>query len=63
MSKKRILWLFNHSSLRSFEVPLLVKMGYEVYCPKSYDFEIGDFSCTITYEYDRTLTIPKDVLE
>lgn len=63
MSKKRILWLFNHSSLRSFEVPLLVKMGYEVYCPKSYDFEIGDFSCTITYEYDRTLTIPKEVLE
>ena len=50
MSKKRILWLFNHSSLRSFEVPLLVKMGYEVYCPKSYDFEIGDFSCTITYD-------------
>lgn len=62
MSKKRILWLFNHSSLRSFVVPLLVKMGYEVYCPKSFDYEIGDFSCTITYEYDDTLTIPKDVL-
>lgn len=58
---KRILWLFNHSSLRKFEVPMLIDMGYEVFCPKQWN--IFDFSASITYEYDASLTIPKEVLD
>lgn len=57
---KRILWLFNHTSLRKFEVPMLIEMGYEVYCPKKCN--IFDFSASISYEYDFSLTIPEDVL-
>lgn len=60
---KRIFWLFNHTSLRKFELPLLREMGYEIYCPKIYDFEAGDYSASVTYEYDASLTIPTDVLE
>ena len=57
---KRILWLFNHTSLRKFEVPMLIEMGYEVYCPKKCN--IFDFSASISYEYGFSLTIPEDVL-
>lgn len=59
---KRIFWMFNHSSLRAFEVPLLIELGYEVYCPKKYSFDYGDLSASCTYEFDETLSIPKDVL-
>ena len=58
---KRILWLFNHTSLRKFEVPMLIDMGYEVYCPKQWN--ILDFSASVTYKYDESLTIPKHILE
>ncbi|MDO4921262.1 MAG: glycosyltransferase [Phascolarctobacterium sp.] len=58
---KRILWLFNHTSLRKFEVPMLISMGYEVYCPKKWN--IFDFSASISYEYDSSLTIPQEVLD
>lgn len=63
MSKKRILWLFNHTSLRKFEVPLLIEMGYEVYCPKKWTLDFGDYSASISYEYDSSLSIPKNDLE
>lgn len=63
MSKKRILWLFNHTSLRKFEVPLLIDMGYEVYCPKICDIEFGDYSTSISYEYDACLSIPQGDIE
>lgn len=61
--KKRILWLHNHTSLRKFEVPLLIELGYEVYCPKIFKVGSGDGSATITYKYDKTLSIPQDVLD
>ena len=57
---KRILWLFNHTSLRKFEVPMLIDMGYEVFCPKKWNFL--DFSASVTYEYDNSLTIPENDL-
>lgn len=63
MSKKRILWLFNHTSLRKVQVPLLIELGYEVYCPKIYSFEFGDYSASISYEYDASLTLSDEVLE
>ena len=59
---KRILWLFGHTSLRKWEVPLLVELGYEVFCPKIFGVEFGDCSASVTWEYDATLTIPQDVL-
>ena len=61
--KKRVLWLLNHTTLREFEVPLLVEMGYEVFCPKIFQVGMGDGSASITYEYDQTLSIPDDVLQ
>ncbi len=63
MDKKRILWLFNHTSLRKFELPLLIEMGYEVYCPKIFGAEFGDRSASVTYEYDSSLSIPEEVIE
>lgn len=63
MSKKRILWLFNHTSLRKVQVPLLIELGYEVYCPKIYSYEGGDYSASVSYEFDDSLTIPSEVVE
>lgn len=60
---KRILWIFNHTTLRKWEVPLLIEMGYEVFCPKHYGVDFGDLSTTTTTEFDYTLTIPSEVLE
>lgn len=61
--KKRILWLLNHTTLREFEVPMLIEMGYEVFTPKIYQYEFGDLSASVTWEYDASLTIPQDALE
>lgn len=61
--QKRIFWLCNHTSLRMAQVPMLIDMGYEVYCPKIYSWEYGDFSGSVTYEYDASLSIPKDIID
>lgn len=61
--KKRILWLLNHTTLREFEVPLLVEMGYEIFTPKIYQYDFGDLSASVTWKYDETLTIPAEDLE
>lgn len=63
MSQKRILWLMNHTTLRKFEAPLLIGMGYELFCPKVFGFSFGDYSCSITYEYDHSLSLPPEVLK
>jgi len=63
MPSKRILWLFNHTSLRKFEVPLLIEMGYEVYCPKIFDVDFGDFSASISDQFDSSLSIPQEDLK
>ena len=60
--RKRILWLFNHTSLRKFEVPLLIELGYEVFCPKILELDYGDFSVSVSYEFDQSLSIPEEVL-
>ena len=61
--QKRILWLYNHTSCRNTQVPMLIDMGYEVYCPKIYSYEWGDYSASVTYEYDVSLSIPQDVID
>jgi len=60
---KRILWLLNHGALRNFEVPLLISMGYEVYCPKIYQIGFGDTSASCTDEFDSSLTVDKNIIE
>ena len=61
-SEKRILWLLNHTTLRDFEVPMLIDMGYEVFTPKIYQYEFGDLSASVTWDYDYSLSIPEDAL-
>ena len=63
MSKKRVLWLMNYTSLRNFEVPLLLKAGYEVFTPKIVPFGFGNENASVTWEYDQTLTISSENLE
>lgn len=60
--KKRILWLLNHTTLREFEVPMLIEMGYEVFTPKIYQYSFGDLSASVTWEYDSSLSIPQEDL-
>lgn len=60
MTKGRILWLLNHSALLNSEVPILWELGYEVFVPKIAMFDV---SANVTYKYDNTLTIPKEILE
>ena len=60
---KRILWIFNDARQREVEVPLLVRHGFEVLCPKSYNLGFGDHHVSVSDAYDGTLTLPKEVLE
>ena len=59
-TKKRVFWLLNHTTLREFEVPLLIEMGYEVYTPKHFPLNAGNRSASVTYEFDNGLSIPLD---
>ena len=60
--QKRILWLLNHSTLRNFEVGMLVRLGFEVFIPKVIPFDEANQSASVVFEYDETLTIKKDFL-
>lgn len=60
--QKRILWLLNHSTLREAEVPLLMKLGFEVFTPKK--MPQGNFrSGSVSFEYDKSLSIPHSLLK
>jgi hypothetical protein len=58
----RLLWLINHKTLRNFEVPLLLDLGYEVFTPKIYPTDIANISASVDYTYDQYLTIPARIL-
>jgi glycosyltransferase involved in cell wall biosynthesis len=61
--KRRVLWLINHSTLRAFEVPLLISLGLEVYTSKLYPRHQTSFrSSSADFSFDRSLTIPGDDL-
>ena len=62
MRNYRAVWLMNHNTLRPFEVPMLLDMGFEVYCPKTYPYDEGNMSASVDYQYDKSLSIPEDVL-
>lgn len=63
ISVKRALWLLNHTTLRHFEVPLLEKLGYEVYLPKMFPYDEGNMSASVDWSYDSKLSIPKEALD
>lgn len=59
---ERILWLLNHTTLREAEVPLLMKLGFEVFTPKK--MPQGHFrSGSVSFEYDKSLSIPHSLLK
>ena len=60
---KRALWLMNHTTLRRFEVPMLIEMGFEVYCPNMFPYDEGNMSASVTREFDSTLTISCEQLD
>lgn len=60
--RKRILWLLNHTTLRDGEVPMLIRLGFEVYVPKKFPFDEANQSASISYAYDSSLTIDPSLL-
>jgi hypothetical protein len=59
---KRILWLLNHKTLMQYEVPLLLKMGFEVFVPKIIPRTTEFRSGAVDFSFDESLTIPAHVL-
>ena len=57
-SVKRILWIVNHKTLMSGEVPVLRSLGFEVFVPKILPAHDRGFrSAGVTYDYDAALDI------
>jgi hypothetical protein len=55
---RRILWIVNHKTLMSGEVPLLRSLGFEVFVPKIVPAHDRGFrSAGVTYDYDAALDI------
>ncbi len=59
---RRILWLLNHKTLMPYEVPLIMDLGFEVFVPKKVP-KTNFRSAAVTFDYDKSLTIPKAALE
>lgn len=60
---KRILWLLNHTTLRDSEIPMLIRLGFEVYIPKIVPFDEANRSASVSYEYDNSISIPSRLLK
>lgn len=58
---RRILWLLNHKTLMPYEVPLIMNLGFEVFVPKNVP-KTNFRSAAVSFDYDKSLTIPKAVL-
>lgn len=56
----RVLYLITHTTLVESECNILRDLGLEVYICKT---DCGIRSCSVTYEFDNTLTLPKEVIE
>jgi len=57
----RVLWLLQHKTLMRAEVPILRRLGYEVFVPKIYPRIFR--SAAVTYEFDASLSIPRSDLD
>jgi hypothetical protein len=59
----RLLWVVNHKTLMSAEVPILRELGWEVFVPKIVPDHDAQFRSTaVTDEYDASLTISRTAL-
>ncbi len=58
----RVMWLLNHTSARKFEIPMLRRLGYEVFTPKSYPDDPNFRSASVDFSEDENLTIPAEDL-
>lgn len=64
MTKHRVLWLLNHTTLRRFEIEQLRDIGIEeVYTPKSFPYDEGNLSASVDYSIDANLTVTQDELD
>lgn len=63
METKRALWLINNPHTREYEVSTLLKNGYEVFTPKVARLECGLDNASVTWEYDRTLSLSAEDLD
>jgi len=61
--KRRVLWIINHQTLMDFEPYILRDLGYEVYIPKLFPQSEENRSGKVTYDFDSSLTIPREVLD
>ena len=59
----RVMWILNHTAARKFELPMLQKLGYEIFAPKSYPNNPGFRSASVDGKWDQTLSIPKADLD
>lgn len=59
---RRILWLLNHKTLMPYEVPLMMDLGFEVFVPKKVP-KTNFRSAAVSFDYDKSLTIPKAALD
>lgn len=62
MKEKRALWLINNPHIRSHEVAILMENGYEVFTPKILRFSCGADNASVTWEYDKTLSLSEEEL-
>jgi hypothetical protein len=54
------MWLLNHKTLIHWEVPFLIRNGFEVFTPKVTPPEREFRSATVDYRWDASLTLPPD---
>lgn len=60
----RIMWLMNHVTLRNSEIAILNALGIqEIYLPKSFPYDEYHTNDSITYDYDRTLSLSQNQIE
>lgn len=53
-----VMWLLNHTTLRNFEVEQLSQLGVSgIFLPKSFPYDEGNLSASVTYEFDKTLPL------
>ncbi|BEP15770.1 hypothetical protein acdb102_40810 [Acidothermaceae bacterium B102] len=60
---RRLIWIVNHRTLLTAEVPILRGLGYEVFVPKIIPDDPGLRSLVATDVYDAGLGLPGEVLE
>lgn len=60
----RVMWLLNDTTFRHFEIFQLSNMGVkEIFLPKSFPFDEGNLSASVTHEFDKSLQLGASDIE